>query len=61
MNILQACADPNVFGDHFEDEGSWSSWFAFLAATFGLELTAQQRKIYRACTRCEETTGGSGQ
>ncbi|MFD0987814.1 hypothetical protein [Methyloligella solikamskensis] len=50
MNILQAIDDPEVFGRHFADAESWEAWRAFVAALFGLEMTSEERAIFRECT-----------
>jgi len=49
MNILQAIADRKVFAPWF-DRGDWTAWQAFLAALFGLPMTADQLALYRECT-----------
>ncbi len=54
MNILQACLDPAVFGTHFRNKDTWASWFAFLAALFGLELTPHQLAVFQRCTNRTE-------
>lgn len=40
MTILQALADPNLFGalPAFRDLSTWRAWCVFLAATYGLPL-----------------------
>ncbi len=48
-NILDAMHHPDLFGPHFEG-GTWEAWQAFLAALFGLQMSADQRRIYRQCT-----------
>jgi hypothetical protein len=50
MNILDACRDPQVFGSAFRNRASWEAWTSFLAALFGLPMTADQQAIYRECT-----------
>ncbi len=49
MNILQACADPNLFAPWFK-RGDWTAWFAYLAALFGLPMTDEQLAVYRQHT-----------
>lgn len=49
MNILQACADPNLFAPWFK-RGDWSAWMAFLATLFGLPMTPEQLATYRKHT-----------
>ena len=48
-NILDAMHHEALFGQHFEG-ASWAGWQAFLGALFGLQMTADQRRIYRQCT-----------
>ena len=50
LSILDAMADPNLFGLHFKDAKTWSAWRAFLAVLFGLPLTADQLQLFRECT-----------
>ncbi len=47
MNILHACTDANLFAPWFKKPEAWRSWFAFLAALFGLPLTDTQLKIFK--------------
>jgi hypothetical protein len=48
MNILQAIADPALFGPWFKDRESWRSWRVFLAALFNLSI--EDEKLYIECT-----------
>jgi hypothetical protein len=50
MNILQACADPHLFAPWFKNRTTWEAWFAYLAALFGLPMTAEQLSTYQQCT-----------
>jgi hypothetical protein len=50
VNILEACADDQLFARWFRNRETWTAWFAFLAALFGLPLTPEQTEIYRRCT-----------
>jgi hypothetical protein len=50
ITILDACSDPALYGRWFKNRASWSAWFAFLAALFGLPLTPEQLAVYRQCT-----------
>src|SRR5690349_41596 len=54
MTILDAVSEPRVFRDAFRNVDTWQSWFAFLAALFGLPMTTAQREIYQACTGRED-------
>jgi hypothetical protein len=58
VNILQAIADPQVFGHAFKDKRTWAAWQTFLAALFGLPMTPGQLVTYQRCTgRTESPTG----
>ena len=50
MTILDAIADPHLFGPWFKDRGTWRAWMAFLATLFGLPMDASDRRIFRQCT-----------
>src|SRR5262249_10752365 len=50
MTLLDALADPSLFGAHFPGD-SWSAWTAFVAALFGLPMTPAQRQRFAAYTR----------
>jgi hypothetical protein len=50
LNILEALEDPHLFGPWFSDRATWSVWTAFLAALFGLQMTQEQRDLYKQCT-----------
>ena len=50
LNILDALEDPHLFGPWFSDRATWSAWTAFLAALFGLQMTQEQRDLYKQCT-----------
>jgi hypothetical protein len=57
VNILQAMADPVLFGKHFWKPwkahfsgNSWGSWQVFLGALFGLPLSDDQLALFRLCT-----------
>src|SRR5262245_5102820 len=49
MNIIDACRDHAVFGQHFRGE-TWTAWFVFLAALFALPMSAEQLELYRKHT-----------
>jgi hypothetical protein len=48
--ILAATRDPNLFAPWFKNRATWAAWFAFLAALFGLPMTAEQLAIFKECT-----------
>lgn len=50
MNILEAMADEKLFATWFKDATTWRAWFAFMAALFGLPMTADQLATYKQCT-----------
>jgi len=57
MNIVQVANDPNLAGPWFKGE-SWASWFAFLAAVFGLPLSESQQALYHRHTGRELPPAG---
>ena len=44
--ITQALADPKLLGAALGPTASWSNWMAVLKATFGLELSRQERRAF---------------
>jgi hypothetical protein len=47
--ILQATDDPNLFAPWFKN-ATWAAWRGWLAALFGLTMTAEQLALFRECT-----------
>jgi hypothetical protein len=54
LSILDAVADPQLFGPWFKRASTWTAWFAFMAALFALPMSHEQRRIYRQCTGRQE-------
>jgi hypothetical protein len=50
MSLIDTCADKNLFAGWFRDPSTWSSWFVFLRALFGLPLAPEQLALFRECT-----------
>lgn len=50
MNILEACADPNLFAPWFRNRVTWNAWFVFLAALFGLPMDEEQQALFQTHT-----------
>jgi hypothetical protein len=50
FTILDAMRDQRLFGKAFRDEATWRAWQAFLAALFGIAMSAEQAETFRACT-----------
>jgi hypothetical protein len=52
MTILDALADPNLFGAlaAFRELGPWRVWSAFIAAVYGLPMTDAQLVAFRTHT-----------
>ncbi|MGY3496618.1 hypothetical protein [Bradyrhizobium sp. USDA 4502] len=48
--LLDCVNDSHLFKPWFEDQSTWTAWFAFIAALFSLPMTAEQLAIYRQCT-----------
>jgi hypothetical protein len=53
MTILEAMDDPNLFGLWFSGK-TWTAWFAFLAALFGLPTTKKQATLFPNFTNRSE-------
>src|SRR5688572_18479922 len=53
VNIVDALADPNVFGGlpQFANLTSWARWIVFLKAAFGLPMSADELGIFATHTR----------
>lgn len=47
MNILEAMADPRIFGEQFPRPELWSRWQVFLRALFALPMTTEQAEVFR--------------
>lgn len=58
IDILQACADPKLFGAWFKKQESWAAWFVFLRALFGLPMDAQELSIFHQLTGRVEPPAG---
>jgi len=50
MNLLEACADEQLFARWFRDRATWSAWFVFIAALFGLSMDEEQAATFRRFT-----------
>ena len=50
MTILDAMADPALFGSAFPSGASWAAWRVLLAACFALPMTEDQVALYRQHT-----------
>ncbi|WP_245489657.1 MULTISPECIES: hypothetical protein [unclassified Mesorhizobium] len=62
MNILEACQSPLLFAPWFKNRDNYASWFAFLAALFGLPMADDQLATYRHHTgRTEAPTEASSE
>jgi hypothetical protein len=48
--IIDACNDPDLFGQWFRKPETWIAPMAFLATLFGLPVTPEQSAIVEACT-----------
>lgn len=54
LTILDAIADPQLFGPWFKKGKTWAAWLAFLAALFALPMSADQMAVYRKATKRDE-------
>src|SRR5438105_1337042 len=50
MTIIDAMADPQLFGQWFRDPHTWRTWRAFLRALFGLRLNPFELRKFRQYT-----------
>ena len=48
--ILDACSDPELFGQWFRRPQTWRAWLAFLAVLFGLPVMPDQAALVEQCT-----------
>lgn len=53
-NIIEACADPELFAPWFKDVTTWIAWFAFIKTFFALEMDSRDLEIFRECTGRDE-------
>jgi hypothetical protein len=60
--ILEAISHPAVWRRWFRDPQTWAAWHAFLAALFGLPMSADDLAIYQQCTgRTTPPEGGANE
>lgn len=50
MNIIEACADPKLFGPFFRKRETWTAWMVVLKALFGLPLAPAEMPLFTRCT-----------
>jgi hypothetical protein len=50
FSIIDAIDDRNLFAGWFKDRATWSSWFVFLRALFGLPLAPKELALFTECT-----------
>ena len=51
MDLLAACADPNLFAPWFRDPATWRSWSTFLRALFALPIEdPDDLALFTRCT-----------
>jgi hypothetical protein len=58
LTILDAMADPRVFRKQLRAGPNWLAWRSFLAALFGLPMTAEQLAIFAHCTQRQQPRPG---
>jgi hypothetical protein len=59
VDIVEACADPELFGGWFRDPATWRGWFCFLRTLFGLPMGEADWALFRQSTgREDRPTGG---
>jgi hypothetical protein len=50
IDIIDAAADPELFGPWFRDPATWRAWLTFLKAMFGLHMSDGDWSLFRQCT-----------
>lgn len=60
ISILDAVADPDLFGPWFRKPATWRAWFAFLAVLFGHDLDDAGTELFRQCTGRTDTPPSEG-
>jgi hypothetical protein len=58
VDIVEACADPELFGGWFRDPATWRGWFCFLRTLFGLPMGEVDWELFRQCTGREDRPKG---
>jgi hypothetical protein len=56
--IIDACLDEALFAGWFRDPRTWSAWFTFLRAIFGLAMSDADRMVFNQCTSRDEPPAG---
>lgn len=49
-SIVEAVRNPDLFAPHFDQRGSWHTWYVFLKSLFGLELEPGELAFFKECT-----------
>jgi hypothetical protein len=50
LSIIDAVADPRLFGPWFERSRTWDTWIVFLRTVFGLDMSAEQAATFHKHT-----------
>jgi hypothetical protein len=50
VDIISACADPQLFAKQFRDPSTWKAWHVYLRALFGLPMDLEDRELFQQCT-----------
>jgi hypothetical protein len=59
LSIVDAAEHAELLGGWFQDKTSWSAWFVFLRAMFGLALDDEGLALFQQCTgRSAPRSGG---
>ena len=59
-DIIEACERNDFFRPWFRDPVTWSAWFAFLRAVFGIVMNQADLAIFEECTgRTDSPPGGA--
>lgn len=57
ISIVDAIEDRNIFKPYFDDLATWKNWMVVEKALFGLELSKEEMKVFRKCTRLRKQPG----
>ncbi len=50
LDLVEAIADPHLFGPWFEPRSHWRAWLTFLKALFGLPMAPAEVEVYQRFT-----------
>lgn len=57
ISIIDAIQDENIFKSYFDDLATWKNWMVVERTLFGLELSKEEMKVFRKCTKLRKQPG----